>query len=1215
MRRFLLSVTLWLVLPIAALAEGGQPVSCVIDSIPQGYHLYMYDDCGVEGRQPHIRMEDTYAWTFNLSDTDADLKQRSAVFSYKQVNAVYDDLDPKLDYILALTYASDHVYNRIQSLEADGVQLHAPYPLPKAKAVRVICKVPRSVTEDGRMALAIKIHGEVNATVSIIELWANAPSPITMRFGSIAGGQSGFTGRVLDFAYDPMPGVEVRLSRVGKPELIARTTTDAQGVFSFERKAVEESGLGDLQITATNQGQEISQMVSSENLFFDPVRYRPIPEKVGGLKNNQKLLDGLWRINPAPAEDSGKQPLTALGWGDFKVPGQWLQQGYDVPQDKPVAVATEFTIPKEWAGYRIFLRFDAIHAGTTYRLNGKELGYSENLFTPVEWDITDAAHPGEKNRLDLDMLVATKSEALSYSSGYAFHSLGGIDRSVRIYALPTVHIKDMRVSTDLDKDYRDADLSLKLTLDNPLKEAVELHMTLLDSEGKEVGRIGQIGQIGLTAQVSNPLKWTAEKPNLYRLIVELKKGDQVLERIERNIGFRKIEIRDRQLYVNGARVKLAGACHHEVDPLTGRADTMRLAEEDVRLMKAANLNYIRTSHYPPTKELLDAADRIGMYVEVEAPFCWVGATDDMSFLQKILTPTSAMVDYCHVHPSVTIWSIANESHYNEVFEISDKMVRELDPTRPTTFNNPDPKQISSIANMHYPNMPFDALLPDDPRPLILGETFFPVCHEQTDVSINPGLRELWGLGSSDPDSEWAKECAADHFKAPLKAGVHPGAWSHIYHSNRMIGAAIWASHDDAFYFAGGKYCGYAWHHGFWGLIDVWRRPKPEWWLSKLIFSPVWFPVRQVDFTPGQRSIRIPVENRYSFTDLGELKFTWELGKSKGRLKASLPPASTGEIEMPVPEGAQAGDKIILKVTDASGGLVNALAIHLGKAKLNPLPKPSAGPPAWHDDGKTITIEGGGFSLALDKASGDLDPASPKHNCAVTRFPAVHLTRYDFGDLAGPNSPPYAEFPDAKTHVIEGVSVENRAEGVEITIRDRYDGFAGSVTWLLDSKGVGQISYDYVYSGGDMNVREIGAKLLLKPACDEVKWRRWSEWDVYPDDFIGRTEGTAKARRDPKLGEERWDKKPTWPWSLDQTELGTADFRSIKFNIYDASLVAPDGSGMAVHANADAHFRPALSKDGVRAHVLSKCPLGQILLKKGDRLTGEYAIQLLPKKLR
>jgi hypothetical protein len=110
-------------------------------------------------------------------------------------------------------------------------------------------------------------------------------------------------------------------------------------------------------------------------------------------------------------------------------------------------------------------------------------------------------------------------------------------------------------------------------------------------------------------------------------------------------------------------------------------------------------------------------------------------------------------------------------------------------------------------------------------------------------------------------------------------------------------------------------------------------------------------------------------------------------------------------------------------------------------------------------------------------------------------------------------------------------------------------------------------------------------------------------------------GEPKARRDPKLGEERWDKKPTWPWSLDQTELGTADFRSIKFNIYDASLVAPDGSGMAVHANADAHFRPALSKDGVRAHVLSKCPLGQILLKKGDRLTGEYAIQLLPKKLR
>ena len=370
--------------------------------------------------------------------------------------------------------------------------------------------------------------------------------------------------------------------------------------------------------------------------------------------------------------------------------------------------------------------------------------------------------------------------------------------------------------------------------------------------------------------------------------MELRRGGTTLERIERNIGFRNIEIRGRQVYVNGRRVKLAGACHHEFDPLTGRADTARHAETDVRLLKEANLNYIRTSHYPPTAELLDAADRLGMYVEVEAPFCWVGgALDSPTNLFATLTPTSAMVDYHHSHPSVIVWSLANESHFNLQFLASARMVKELDPTRPTTFNhdfaNSPLARVTDIANIHYPSMPYDDVLKDDPRPLFLGEYFFPICHEQTDVSINPGLRELWGHGHAEPDSAFARACALDFDKPPLKPGLKPGGWSYITHSDRVIGGAIWASHDDAFYFSATNHAGYAWHHGFWGLIDYWRRPKPEWWLARHIFSPVWLETRHVPFAPGQKTVRVPVENRYAFTDFSELKFNWSLNGHKGRL--------------------------------------------------------------------------------------------------------------------------------------------------------------------------------------------------------------------------------------------------------------------------------------------------------------------------------------------
>jgi hypothetical protein len=963
--------------------------------------------------------------------------------------------------------------------------------------------------------------------------------------------------------------------------------------------------------------------------------------KTAGLARNQEILDGIWRIDPAPSDTESSSPLTEEAWHDFRVPGQWLQQGFDVPQDKPVAVAREFTIPKEWAGYRIFLRFDAIHAGTHYWLNGKELGYSENLFTPVEWEITDAARPGRTNRLNLKMTVMTASEGLSHSSSYAGHNLGGIDRSVRLYALPKLHVSSLQLVTDLDEAYRDAELQITLGLDNPdgAQSGLTVSLRLYDAEGKTVEHSTpdlalqplEPGSsiVSIKSRVPNPLKWNTEQPNLYKLVLELKREGRLLERVERNIGFRKIEIKGRQLYVNGARVKLAGVCRHEIDPLTGRADTMRHAEEDVKLFKSGNLNHARTSHYPCTENFLEAADRLGFYVEAEAPFCWVGlkglAQDEAAErdpeqervgIEKVLTPTSAMIDYFHAHPSIIIWSLANESHWSKAFDLANKLCKQLDPTRPTTFSGPlphdhqvDPFPIPEncdILNRHYLHMPYDEMLPDDPRPFLHGECFFEVYHEKTDVTINPGLRELWAHGNVEPDSEWGRRCAESFVERVLRPGVPPGAWSHICASERLIGSEIWSGVDDINFLPDGKRISCEHGNAFWGLIDGWRRPKPELWYSKLIFSPVWFPVRRVGYTPGQALVRIPVENRYSFTDLSQLDFTWELAGAKGEVAVSLPPASKGEIEIPIPQGAVEGEALILRVRDRAGDTVNARAIRVGLHDQVALPRPRAGVPRWRDDDETVVIEGNGFSLALDRATGDFDSANPNHKAP---------TRYDFGDLAGflsRPSVPYAEFPDAQTRVVEGLTMIEKAEGLEMTVTDRFEHFAGSVRWLIDKDGAGTVRFDYVYTGDDFETREMGLKVLLRPEWDEVRWRRWSEWGVFPEDHISRAEGRVKARRDKKWGETGWNEKPAWPWSLDETELGTADFRAVKFNIYEASLVAPDGSGVRVAANADVHFRACLAENGVKMHLLSRCPLAPVLLKKGDRLTGEFVVQFCPK---
>lgn len=369
----------------------------------------------------------------------------------------------------------------------------------------------------------------------------------------------------------------------------------------------------------------------------------------------------------------------------------------------------------------------------------------------------------------------------------------------------------------------------------------------------------------------------------------------------------------------------------------------------------------------------------------------------------------------------------------------------------------------------------------------------------------------------------------------------------------------------------------------------------------------------MDYSVGQLTVPLPVENRYSFTDFAELHWTWEIGREKGDVRIYLAPGKSGAIQIPIPHDTPEGAGLIVRVSDAKGALINVASIQLGRRSEKPLPRPEAGPPQFQDDGKNVFIAGRGFALVFDKKSGDFNAADPRHHSAISHFPSLHVTRYDFGDLAGPNSEPYAVFPDAKTRTLDEVTAQSRPGGLELVVRERFDRFAGSTTWLIDNNGMGRLRYDYTYSGNDMNTREAGVRFELKPACDNLAWRRWSEWGVFPEDSICRTVGQAKALRTGRRGTDPEGVKPTWPWSQDQSELGTADFRGIKFNIYEASLKADDGSGVMVHANADAHVRCCLADDGVLMHVLSRCPLGQVVIKKGERLAGEFVVEMLSGK--
>ncbi len=1209
-----------------------------LDAIPPSFHLQAYDDCGFAGRQPHVDMTDASFYIFQFPDCqpDENLQARSVVVGSNTVAVSYEDLDPSLAYVVAVTYASDDD-KRIQSLWCDGVPLHGPFPLPCLTSVRVLVPVPPSAVAHGKLALRWQRDGAQNVVVSVVELWANAPPHdgdplhITRVSGLFS---SEVTGQLLDRAYNPVAGAIVELRRDGQNTPLATATSQAAGWFKLAKGVLGAAYAGaDLQIDAHVGQRSASYRIPAPELAFDPVRYRPVPVKVAALSEHRLSLDGTWKLAPQARSELRSTPLAAPDWKDFRVPGQWRQQGFDLPLEQTVAVARGFTVPRAWANYRVFLRFDAIHGGTHYWINGHPVGRSENLYTPVEWEVTPWIRTDELNRLDLEMTVDTLSERLSHASRYAGHSLGGIDRAVSLYALPNVHVRALHLSAELDATYRDGVLQARITLDNGGHESaagLTVVAALTAPDGQRVPLAAPRLDVGAippgthtvdwTAPVPHPLKWTDETPHLYQLTLQLQQDDTVLECIARHMGFRKIEIRGSQFLVNGVPVKLAGACHHEVNPLAGRADTMHEAERDVRLAKAANLNLFRTSHYPPTRELVEAADRYGMYLEVEAPLCWVRWSnnwlmmhDEPAQLASILTSTSAMIDCYQSHPSVILWSLANESAFLRCFEISRDMVKQLDPQRPVLFNGWDPnKSIAArscdILVDHYPAMPYDQLAQHDPRPLYLGEFNFTNCHQVTDVRINPGLLEMYGWGHSNPQSLWARRQAEEYTKpAILWSGIVPGAWSHIVHSDRVIGGSIWAFVDDGFFFSDRPHAGDP--NCFWGIIDAWRRPKPEWWLCKLIYSPVWLPSRSVDYTPGQDWIELPVENRYAFTNLSDLTFSWQLGNHCGVVTADVPPKQTGHLRIPIPTGTCAGDRFALRVTDSRGNLVNAMEDQLGESLPVTRPQPSGEAPETQEVSELSIITGRRFALVFNRNTGDFVPGDPRHRASVLSFPTPHFTRYDFGDLR-PGAKPYAVFPDHTTRQLDGAAVTRKPQGLEITVRTRYDTLAGSTTWLIDRNGLGTVRFDYAYTGEEMPTREAGLLFTLAPACDELRWNRWSEWgDVFPEDCLLRVQGTARAFRDAGRRPDPEHIRPDWPWSQDQTELGTADFRAVKFHIYDTTLADPDGRGLRVQAQGDIHVRCCMAGDRALLHVLSQCSFAQTTMEPGAHLSGEYSVDL------
>ncbi|PWE01361.1 glycoside hydrolase family 2 TIM barrel-domain containing protein [Marinilabilia rubra] len=484
-----------------------------------------------------------------------------------------------------------------------------------------------------------------------------------------------------------------------------------------------------------------------------------------------KSLNGQWKfqfsenVNDRPL-DFYKENFSVNDWAEIQVPGNWELQGYGIPMylnhpfdfspnqrpqppvldyipktENPVgSYRTSFTLPENWDGREVFLHFGAVKSAFYLWINGEKVGYSQGSKLPAEFRITPYLKEGE------NVLAA---EVYRWSDGsflecQDFWRISGIERDVYLYSTPETRIRDFKTLTSLDEEYNNGilDFSAEILSYSNKKEKVSLSLAIYDDQeviwqfSEELKLNSAEAVVTRNVEVEDIKHWSAETPYLYDFVVELKDADgDVLEVQSSKLGFRSVEIKDKQLLVNGKPILIKGVNRHEHDPRTGHYISKDLMEEDIRLMKSLNINTVRTSHYPHDPYWYKLCDKYGLYVineanieshglgaALQAPYNYHIA-DDPEWAEAHLERVRRMYYRDKNHPSIIIWSSGNEHgdgcNIREIY----KWFKSQD-SRPVMIEQAGEKAHTDIFGPMYDTpreMENYALQPQAYRPLIQCE--------------------------------------------------------------------------------------------------------------------------------------------------------------------------------------------------------------------------------------------------------------------------------------------------------------------------------------------------------------------------------------------------------------------------------------------------------------------------------------------------------------
>ncbi len=882
----------------------------------------------------------------------------------------------------------------------------------------------------------------------------------------------------------------------------------------------------------------------------------PYPDERMAYENEKlnspffQSLDGYWKFNwvDKPEDRPMDFYLTEYDdytWKQIAVPSNWEFQGYGVPiyvnipyewthTPKPPEIPHDynpvgsyrhrFSIPGSWSDKQVFIHFGAVKSAFYIWVNGKKVGYSQDSKTPAEFNITAYIQPG----INLLAIEVYRWSDGSYLECQDMWRISGIERDVYLYARPAAYIRDYFFHGGLTDNYTNGDFKVEAELlnsDARKTKDLNLHANLIGPDGKTVVaafsedfklKQDECKKIVFEKLIENPIKWTAETPELYTLILSVYDEKEVcMEAIGCKVGFRSSEIKNGQLLVNGVPILIKGFNRHEHDPVKIHVISEESMLEDIRLMKQFNVNTVRTCHYPDDPRWYELCDQYGLYVIDEAnieshgmgydPDRTLG--NDPRFMKAHLARVQSMLERDKNHPSVIIWSMGNEAGDGVNFDTCYNWIKRRDPSRPIHYERAELGHNTDIYCPMYPEVEYLAEYASKPqtRPLIMCE----YAHGMGNSTGN--LQEYWDVIESHPQLQGGS--IWDWVDQGIQQKDEQGR---IYYAYGGDFGPKGTPSDSNFN------CN--------GLVLPDRTPHPGLYEVKKVYQ--YIGIKLVDLEKGI----ISVKNKYDFITTANLDINWKLS-GDGQVIASgviekpdIAPRTEKAFNLGLPSVKPLpGAEYFLdfSVISREAGTIIPKGYEVAGEQI-PLPWKAAVKPVrdkafletvWSKDRKTLDITGAGFLARFDTLTGTIISLEFNGKQYMTRGPLPNFWRAptdnDFGNHMQVRCSLWKEASTVR--MVKSFKVRKPAQGkVQITVDYVLGSSKIPYRACYDIYGTGDIIVSGEIDPGTADLPDLprfGMNFRIPAEYSQVKWYGRGPWENYWDRhtaaFVGIYESEVK----------------------------------------------------------------------------------------------------------